>query len=104
MSGSATLSSHLSPRSTGILRVAATLLAAAALVAPASTMEADRTLPWRQAGITERQAAAHLLDRLAYGPRPGDVDRLVGMGLETWIDAQLEAALPEPDLEWRLAR
>src|SRR5260370_1085969 len=29
-------------------------------------------LPWREAGLTERQAAAHLLNRFAFGPRPGE--------------------------------
>ena len=34
-------------------------------------------LPWRQVGLTERQAAAHLLDRFAYGAGPGQIDELV---------------------------
>jgi hypothetical protein len=31
-------------------------------------------MPWRQAGLTEAEAAAHLLDRFAYGARPGEVE------------------------------
>jgi uncharacterized protein (DUF1800 family) len=34
-------------------------------------------------------AVEHALNRLAYGPRPGDVDRVRAMGLGTWIDQQL---------------
>jgi uncharacterized protein (DUF1800 family) len=60
-------------------------------------------LPWRETGWSEREAAAHLLDRLAFGARPGEVDRVVAMGLETWVGRQLAAALPERDLEHRLA-
>ncbi len=61
-------------------------------------------LPWRQAGLTERQAAAHLLDRLAFGARPGDLDRVVQMGLSTWLEQQLRGGLPEPELTAQLAR
>src|ERR1700676_1057967 len=31
----------------------------------------------------------HALDRLTFGPRPGDVERLKKMGLKKWIDLQL---------------
>lgn len=60
-------------------------------------------IPWKEAGWTERQAAAHLLDRFAFGARPGDVDRVVAMGLERWWAAQLAGGLPELALERRLA-
>jgi uncharacterized protein (DUF1800 family) len=33
--------------------------------------------------------AFHLLSRAAFGPRPGDVDRVRSMGDEAWIDEQL---------------
>jgi uncharacterized protein (DUF1800 family) len=39
--------------------------------------------------LTEDQAILHALNRLAYGPRPGDVERVRQMGLEKWIDQQL---------------
>ena len=39
--------------------------------------------------LTEDEAALHALNRLAYGPRPGDVERVKQMGLEKWIDEQL---------------
>ncbi len=59
--------------------------------------------PWEQAGLTEREAAAHLLDRLTFGPRPGEIDRVLEMGLEAWLDGQLDSSLTEPDLARRLA-
>ena len=55
-------------------------------------------LPWREAGLNERQAAAHLLDRLTYGARPGEVDRVVGIGLEQWVDRQLAGNAASPKL------
>jgi uncharacterized protein (DUF1800 family) len=39
--------------------------------------------------LTEDQAALHALNRLGYGPRPGDLERVKQMGLEKWIDEQL---------------
>lgn len=39
--------------------------------------------------LTEDEATLHALNRLAYGPRPGDLERVKQMGLEKWIDQQL---------------
>ena len=49
------------------------------------------SFPYKKAGLTDRQAAAHLLSRFTYGATPGDVDRVVNMGLEKWFAEQLEA-------------
>ncbi len=81
---------------------------ALALVAGASAATADGgldgDLPWREAGLTERQAAAHLLDRFAYGARPGQIDEVVEMGLGNWIGGQLAGDLPGSVLEAGLSR
>jgi uncharacterized protein (DUF1800 family) len=51
--------------------------------------------------LTEDQAILHALNRLAYGPRPEDVEWIKQIGLEKWIDEQLhpesigDAALDE---------
>ena len=39
--------------------------------------------------MDEQKQAVHSLNRLAFGPRPGDVNRVVQMGVENWIDQQL---------------
>src|SRR5437763_9547699 len=41
------------------------------------------------AKLTERQRALHALNRLGFGPRPGDVDRVMKIGVDKWIDQQL---------------
>lgn len=54
--------------------------------------------------LTEDQAITHALNRLAYGPRPGDVERIRQMGLERWIDQQLNPeTIDDSVLENRLA-
>src|SRR5579872_4586122 len=39
--------------------------------------------------VDERKRALHALNRLTFGPRPGDVDRVVAMGVDKWIELQL---------------
>jgi uncharacterized protein (DUF1800 family) len=39
--------------------------------------------------LSADEAIMHALNRLAYGPRPGDVERVRQMGLAKWIDQQL---------------
>src|SRR5512142_28974 len=39
--------------------------------------------------LDERQRAIHALNRLTFGPRPGDVDRVMAMGVDKWIELQL---------------
>lgn len=41
------------------------------------------------AELSADEAILHALNRLAYGPRPGDVERLRQMGLAKWIEQQL---------------
>jgi len=40
-------------------------------------------------GLTPRDSALHALNRLAYGPRPGEVDRVARVGVIRWIEQQL---------------
>jgi uncharacterized protein (DUF1800 family) len=68
----------------------------------AEPRRAAERLPWRQAGLTEREAAAHLLNRFAFGPRPGEIDQVVAAGLDGWVERQLAADLPDPNLDARL--
>ncbi len=39
--------------------------------------------------LTPHDSAFHALNRLAYGPRPGEVDRVAAQGVMSWIDRQL---------------
>src|SRR5881409_1853968 len=41
------------------------------------------------AALTPQDSALHALNRLAYGPRPGDVPRVAAEGVMRWIDRQL---------------
>ncbi|HKV06429.1 MAG TPA: DUF1800 domain-containing protein [Candidatus Acidoferrales bacterium] len=53
--------------------------------------------------LTEDQAILHALNRLAYGPRSGDVENIRQLGLEKWIDQQLHPdSIDDSALEKRL--
>ena len=54
--------------------------------------------PYKQAGLTERQAAIHLLNRFTFGPKPGQVDQVLKIGLEKWFNQQLQAKLTDDSL------
>jgi len=41
------------------------------------------------ARMDEKARALHALNRLAFGPRPRDVERVAAMGVDKWIDQQL---------------
>jgi uncharacterized protein (DUF1800 family) len=46
----------------------------------------------------------HALNRLAFGPRPGDVEKVRAVGLDKWIDLQLHPErIPDPALAAHLA-
>ena len=52
--------------------------------AGAKTHAATKAVP-----LTKRERAEHALDRLTFGPRTGDVERVEKIGVERWIDQQL---------------
>jgi hypothetical protein len=41
---------------------------------------------------TDAVRAAHVLHRLAFGPRPGEIQRVADMGVNRWIEEQLRPA------------
>ncbi len=40
-------------------------------------------------GLKEEKRAVHALNRLTFGPRPGDVQQVMAIGVDRWIDLQL---------------
>ncbi len=55
-------------------------------------------MPYQSAGLSDRQAAAHLLNRFAFGATPGEIDRVVKMGLANWLERQLDGANADREL------
>ncbi|HUS02899.1 MAG TPA: DUF1800 domain-containing protein [Chitinophagaceae bacterium] len=61
------------------------------------------SFPYKKAGLTEREAAAHLLSRFSYGATPGQIDEVVKMGLEKWFEQQLDGSLADDALNQKLS-
>src|SRR5918999_422393 len=59
-----------------VLLVLASLASSVAIASPAKK-------------LTEEQRIVHVLNRLGFGARPGDVQRVKAMGLENYINQQL---------------
>src|SRR5262245_42636560 len=79
--------------------VALTLLLGAVLPAVADTKSKTAS-----ANLTVDQKIIHLLNRIAYGPRPGDVERVKQMGIDKYIDLQLHPErIEDQGIEAKLA-
>ena len=54
--------------------------------------------------LSAEQKALHLLNRITYGPRPADVERIKRIGIERFLDEQLNAsAIDDSAVEKRVA-
>ncbi len=93
---------HFLPDDTRFGRLAAVVAALGLLSVASGSLEAQRTL-----GIAveaDEATVTHVLNRIAFGPRPGDVARVQQMGLSAYIDEQLHPErISNADLEARLA-
>src|SRR5581483_4413901 len=65
------------------------ILAAAAVLGFASLPAAVAHKKSAASATDDRARAVQALNRLTFGPRPGDVDRVLAIGVDKWIDQQL---------------
>lgn len=72
------------------MRIGWTMLALVSVIF-ATTSAADAP------DLTERQVAEHVLNRMAFGPRPGQVEAVIEMGVREWIEQQLDPSSIEND-------
>jgi uncharacterized protein (DUF1800 family) len=103
--------------------LAAMILATLAWAAPHSDLEESYSSPLPPAGndknighanftgklpireLNEEEAILHALNRLGFGPRPGQVEQIEKTGLENWIQAQLHPEnIGDPVVDARLAQ
>ncbi|HEY6193610.1 MAG TPA: DUF1800 domain-containing protein [Candidatus Eisenbacteria bacterium] len=74
-----------------------TLFAVTVALAAAPARARERPHP-----LSARDSALHVLNRFAYGPRPGEVDEVARQGALAWLEAQLAPeALPDSALALR---
>jgi uncharacterized protein (DUF1800 family) len=73
-----------------ILHKFAVFLTAYALLMPAFALAADTKT--NKKALSEDQKILHVLNRLGFGARPGDLEKVRAVGLQKYIDQQLNAA------------
>jgi uncharacterized protein (DUF1800 family) len=77
------------------------LLAASASLAQMVKMPASKVAS--DTPLNQRERATQMLNRFAFGPRPGDVDRVMNLGPDKWFAQQLDpASIPDSILDKRL--
>jgi len=68
-----------------------------------SALAAGQAVGRTAAAAADDRAILHVLNRIAYGPRPGDVERVRAVGIERYIDEQLRPErIPDPGMAVRL--
>jgi uncharacterized protein (DUF1800 family) len=61
--------------------------------------------PYKPAQLNGDERILHALNRFTFGPKPGDLEAVKAMGLETWFDRQLHPeTIDQSDLNARLAQ
>jgi uncharacterized protein (DUF1800 family) len=106
---------HTTPGWTSRLLICTLVLAPASLAAkknpppdhtvPDHTVIVKLPAPPKLKQIQGDERVLHALDRLTFGPRPGEVDQVKAMGLNTWIAQQLHpATIDDNAMEQRLAQ
>lgn len=83
--------------------VGAVMLGVSAFVQVNHSSEPKIKMPYKKMGLTQEQAAAHLLSRFTFGATPGEIGAVVKMGLDKWLQQELGASLPDDEVNKRLA-
>jgi len=76
-------------KSFSLFQKAATFLVLFGMAFPVAAFRDDSKSPKKS--LTEDQKIIHVLNRLGFGARPGDVERVRAMGIQKYIDQQLNA-------------
>jgi uncharacterized protein (DUF1800 family) len=86
------------------LRQSALLLLSLSLILAVPKVIAKKKDTASTPSANEQRRAVHALNRLAFGPRPADVQQVMAMGVDRWIDLQLHPEkISDAALESRLA-
>lgn len=84
--------------SRSIVQKLAVLVMALSFMTPLAALAEKPSAPVKP--LTEDQKILHVLNRLGFGARPGDVERVKAIGLQKYIEQQLEpSSIPDPVAE-----
>src|SRR5882724_9923074 len=78
-------------------------LALVSVAQPARAADKKPKNAQKAKNLSEHDRTLHALQRLTFGPRPGDIERVLATGLDAWIAQQLDPAqIPDPVVETRM--
>ncbi|MEQ1644980.1 MAG: DUF1800 domain-containing protein, partial [Pyrinomonadaceae bacterium] len=84
-------------RSNNFISRSTALAAILTVLAPAFVLRAD---PVAKKPLSEQQKISHVLNRLGFGARPGDIEKVKAIGIQKYIDQQLDpGSIPDAALE-----
>src|SRR3984893_13139503 len=87
-----------------LLTAAALLVAAGLTTQFALGRKKDKPAAGETTSMDSHKRAVHALNRLTFGPRPGDVERVTQIGVDKWIELQLHPdKIDDSALDARLA-
>ncbi|MEJ7912946.1 MAG: DUF1800 domain-containing protein, partial [Chitinophagaceae bacterium] len=58
--------------------------------------------PYKAAGLSQKEAAAHLISRFSFGARAGEIEHIAATGIEKWFQDQLEGKIDETIINQKL--
>src|SRR2546430_14740547 len=67
----------------------ATIVILVAACASATLVATAKPKKAQVAQMDDSKRAQHALNRLTFGPRPGDIEKVTAMGVDKWIELQL---------------
>jgi uncharacterized protein (DUF1800 family) len=83
--------------------IVATAAAAVCFTLVASSLVAQKDASNAVPAKADARTIAHVLDRIGFGPRPGDIERIEQQGLTSYIDQQLHPErIPDTQMNARL--
>ena len=68
------------------------------------TIFSNVQFPYKAAGLSDRAATIHLLNRFTFGYTPGQIEEVEREGLEHWFEKQLQASFPDDSLQVKLSQ
>jgi uncharacterized protein (DUF1800 family) len=72
------------------------------LLVTVQVAQAQTVYPYAKMGLSNRDAAVHVLNRFTFGPRPGEIEAVQKLGIAHWLEVQLAARDGDGDLNRRL--
>src|SRR6185503_576496 len=87
----------------GVSALTAVAISGALTLGAIVPVVADSKSKASSAGLNADQKIIHLLNRIGFGPRPGDVERVKKMGVDKYVDLQLHPErIDDPTIEAKL--